>query len=345
MKTKTKMLGALVFVLALFCEDNASAFDNPDESDIFWQTLSAMDNPNDADGCKGKIDDLWESGELVAYDVSNRRAQGQTVNDSELTDRSEEHRISLTAGYYNTCENFDQGFEIMRNSMEQYGKTSNIWDMTDWHNVTGLYFQSQEGKIYFERTLDFMSYRFQIFMQEFPNLVSMQNGYISLNAAMVPELKNYGAVLTMYNLSFSSIPDIYVDGVLANSSDLGAVYDTSTGTLTFAASHFSSYKAVAKGSKQSVMKITGTNKKSIKYKANKQTFKIKVKGRSLKSAGASTTCKLGFNDAMKVSVAKKGKRVTCTFRMSDFSSLGVYPLTVSITGKGEVTRENAVRIR
>ena len=178
-------LGGLIFTLALLWSGNALAFDNPDEDDIFWQTLSTMDNPNDLEGCRAKIDELWNAGELGRVDVERREAAGEVITnrDIEINDRSEAKRISLTSGYYNSCANLDEGFEIMRTSMEQYGKTSNIWDMTDWHNVSGLYFQSAgEGRIGFERTLDFMSYRFQIFMQNFPSLVSFQNGYISLNA-------------------------------------------------------------------------------------------------------------------------------------------------------------------
>lgn len=346
MKTKTKLLAALVFSLAFVWTGSASAFDNPDESDIFWETLSAMDNPNDVVGCKGKIDELWSTGELNRYDVERRRAEGQDVPDSELYDMSEEHRLSMTSGYYNTCENFDEGFEIMRSSMEQYGKTSNIWDMDDWHNVSGLYFMSAgEGRIDFERTLDFMSYRFQMFMQNLPNLLTFQNGYISLNAEMVPELANYGAVLTMYGLDFSETPDIYVDGVLADSSSLGAVYDAAAGTLTFNASHFSSYRAVAKGSNVSAMRIKWNNKRSLKYNSRKNTFKVKVKGTGLRNSSASTVCQLGFYSASRVKVSRNGKKASCTFSMRDFSATGYYPLTISIVGVGEVTRENAVRIK
>lgn len=347
-KAKAKLLGALVLLpaLAFLWTGNAKAFDNPDEDDIFWDTLAAMDNPNDVDGCKAKIEELWASGELNRYDVERRRAEGQTVPDSELSDMSEEHHISMTAGYYNTCENFDEGFEIMRASMEQYGKTSNIWDMEDWHNVNGLYFMSEgEGRIYFDRTIDFMSYDFQIFMQNLPNLLQFQEGYISLNAEMVPDLRDYGAVLTMYGLDFSETPDIYIDGVLADASALGAVYDSATGTLTFNASHFSAFRAVEQGSSVSVMRIKWNNKRSLKYNSRKSTFKVKVKGTGLRSSSASTVCQLGFYSASNVKVSRNGKRATCTFSMSDFSATGYYPLTISIAGVGEVTRENAVRVR
>lgn len=343
---KKKILGAAVFLLALGFAADAKAFDNPPESDIFWQTLSAMDNPTDVEGCKGKIDALWLTGELNAYDVARRRAEGQTVPDSELTDMSEEHRISMTSGYYNTCENLAAGFGIMRASMEQYGKTSNIWDMADWHNVNDLNFLSEgEGKIVFTRTLDFMSYRFQIFMQNLPNLMTFQSGYISLNAEMVPELANYGAVLTMYNLDFAETPDIYVDGVLASTSDLGAVYDAGAGTLTFNAQHFSSFRAVERGSNVSAMRIKWNNKRTMRYNARKSTFKVKVKGTGFRNAQAPTTCQLGFFNASRVRVSRNGRNVTCTFNMGDFSSTGFYPLTISIAGVGETTRVNAVRIR
>lgn len=335
----------IIPILMVFWVGNASAFDNPDEDDIFWDMVGSMSTPNDVTSCKATVDELAASGELWAYDVENRREQGQDVS-GESWSGDPAQITSLTSGYYNTCEMFADGFQIMRNSMEQYGKTSNIWDMPDWRTVSGLYFLSSgEGKIYFTETLNFMSYRFQEFLANFSNLVTMQNGYISLNAAMVPELQNYGAVLTMYNLSFTETPDIYVDGVKADTSNMGVSYDAAAGTLTFTAPHFSSYQAVAKGSSQSTMKISKTSKKSIKYKPKKNRFKIKVKGRGLKKQGQTTVCKLGFNDAIKVSPSKKGKSVVCTFRMSDFSQKGYYPLTVSVPGGGEVTRANAIRIR
>jgi hypothetical protein len=39
------------------------------------------------------------------------------------------------------------------------------------------------------------------------------------------------------------------------------------------------------------------------------------------------------------------EKATCTFNMDNFSSTGYYPLTISIAGVGEVTRENAVRVK
>ena len=68
------LLGTLAVFFALSFAGNAAAFDNPDEDDIFWDTLAAMDNPNDVDGCKAKIEELWSTGELNRYDVERRRA-------------------------------------------------------------------------------------------------------------------------------------------------------------------------------------------------------------------------------------------------------------------------------
>lgn len=346
---KTKILGTLV-ALGLIWTGNVSAFDNPSETDIFWQTLSTMDNPNDVTGCRAKIDELWDAGELGRIDVERREAAGEVITnrDEEINSRDEAKRISLTSGYYDSCAGLDEGFEIMRESMERYGKTSNIWDMTDWHNVNGLYFESAgEGRIDFNRTIDFMSYRFQIFMQELPNLMMFDKGYISLNAEMVPDLKNFGAVLTMYNLDFAQTPDIYVDGVKADSNNLGVVYDASAGTLTFNASHFSSYRAVQKGKKVKKMRMGKLTKKSksIKYDANKSTFKVKVAGANLKSKGKTTTCGLGFYDAISAKPSKNGKSIVCTFNMDDFSQTGYYPLSISIAGVGEISKQNAVRIK
>lgn len=182
-------------------------------------------------------------------------------------------------------------------------------------------------------------------------MIRFDNGCISLNAAMVPNMVNYGATLTMYGLDFSQMPDIYVSNgatvrKAVEGEDLSGIsYDASAGTLSFTPGHFSSFRAVAQGTNIKTMKITSVKKKSIKYKPNKNSFKLTVRGKNLRQGNEGTDCTLGFKQAQKVYVSKNGKHIKCTFRMNDFSMMGYYPLTVTILGIGEVTKVNAVRIR
>jgi hypothetical protein len=187
-------------------------------------------------------------------------------------------------------------------------------------------------------------------MNQFDNMVRFDGGYISLNAAMVPDMINYGATLTMYQLGFDQQPDIYVSNganmrkAIEGTDVSGIVWDAAANSLTFTPGHFSSFKAVTKGSKVKKMKITSVKKKIIKYKAGK-TFKLTVKGKNLFKKGSDVSCMMGFQQAEKIHAGRAGKRVKCTFGMDSFSSLGTFPLTITVSGQGEVTKVNAVRVK
>jgi len=187
-------------------------------------------------------------------------------------------------------------------------------------------------------------------MNHFDNMVQFDGGYISLNAAMVPDMINYGTTFTMYQLGFDQQPDIYVSSgstmrkAIEGTDISGIVWDPDANSLSFTPGHFSSFRAVQQGTKMKTMKISSVKKKTIKYKAGK-TFKLTVKGKNLYKKGSDVSCTLGFQQAERVHARRAGKKVKCTFGMDSFSSLGTFPLTISITGQGEVTRVNAVRIR
>lgn len=302
------------------------------ENDPFWIIFSEMDHPTDTSTCVTAVTNYIDS--LNIQDENERQGslQGMTQMCTEIAYMPAEMEIGMAAE----------------------GVTSNIFANTDdWHNVENLYFEKAGmGKIQFTNTIDFMSYRFMSFMRNFREMVEFSDGYISLNAAMVSGMKEYGAQLTMYGLDFDSMPDIYVTDAnganmhLATGSDISAAsYDPATGELTFSASHFSAFKAVEDGSKLKAMKITKVDPRRVKYNANKNTFRVNVKGKNLFKRGSDTVCTLGFSQATKVHAGRAGKRVKCTFSMSDFSVLGYYPLVISIAGNGEVTKTNAVKIK
>jgi len=357
MKTKKIWLlgaaAATVFALAQIGTAQASPSDRelPAEDDIFWQVLSVMSTPADTTACQNKINQMAADGTLTTYINTHR----DELMDEGAPQGGEWQGGGPTAeemaqGFGQMCTSLAQMPTQMQADMAQEGVTSSLFDAANWHSVSGLYFQKAgEGRIAFTNTIDFLTYRFFRFMSNFDSMVQMDNGYISLNAAMATDFQTYGATLTMFGLNFGETPDIYVNGQLATGSDVNNVtYDQNAGTLTFDASHFSSYRAVSKGSKVKAMAITKVNKKSkrITYNAAKSTFQVKVNGRNLKpSSGQTIRCTLGYEEATKVSYSKKGKSATCVFPMSYFEDKGTFPLTLTITGKGEVTKANAVIIR
>jgi hypothetical protein len=306
------------------------------EDDFFWDVFAQMTTPEDYSGCVTALNNYINSHpDEFGGDASQVLAQ--------MTEMCTQVGLMRTD---------------MQTNMTAEGVQTSLFDAgnTNWHAISGLYFQKTEngapmGRISFSNTIDFMSYRFFTFMNNFGNLVQFNDGYISLNAAMVPNMIDYGASLTMYGLDFDEIPDIYVSNgttmrrAIEGTDVSGISYDASAGTLTFTPGHFSSFKVVEKGSTLETMQITKVDPRSRKYNANKSTFKVNVKGRNLYKAGTDTACTLGFSEATKVSAKKNGKRVRCTFSMSEFSTLGYYPMTISIIGTGEVTKTNAVRIK
>ncbi len=326
-----------VAVPAMAADDHEQG-DLPDANSFFWEVFSQMTRPDDTAGCNTALDNFIANHpeEFGGPDVEQVR--------SEMSQMCTE-----VAGMQND----------MQSNMAEYRVETNLFDSgnTDWHAIDNLYFQKSGdggapmGRISFSETIDFMSYRFFNFMNNFNNMVKFDGGYISLNAAMVPDMINYGATLTMYQLGFDQQPDIYVSSGAKmrraiEGTDLSEIiWNPDANSLSFTPGHFSSFRAVQKGSKVKTMKIRSVKKKTIKYSARKNTFKLTVKGKKLYKRGSDISCSLGFQQAQKVHAGRAGKRMKCTFGMESFSSLGTFPLTISIEGQGEVTRVNAVRIR
>lgn len=305
----------------------------PASDDPFWVAFANMTKPDDYAGCVTAITNY--------------------VNGQNMSDEQKQQAI---AGMTQMCSDISTMPSQMETEMTAEGVETSLFDASNWHQVQNLYFQKSEngqpmGRISFSNTIDFMTYRFFNFMNNFGNLVQFNDGYISLNAAMVPDMINYGASFTMYGLHFTQVPDIYVSNgttmrkAIEGTDVSGIVYDANAGTLTFTPGHFSSFRVVEKGSKLATMKITKVDPRSVKYNARKSTFSINVKGQKLYKKGSAASCMLGFSHATKVSTVKNGKRLKCTFTMSEFSVKGYYPLAISIAGIGEVTKSNAVRIK
>lgn len=332
-KTKKSILASIAIfaMVAMSIPVFAASGDRdlPGENEPFWTIFANMDSPTDYEDCMTAVTSY------VSGIQDERQRQGEQEGMSQM------------------CTEFQAMPAQMELDMASEGVTSNLFAASNWHTVSGLYFQKEGmGKIQFTNTIDFMSYRFMTFMSNFQNMVQFNDGYISLNASMVTDMKYYGTQLTMLGLHFPTTPDIYVTDAngttmhLATDSDIsGVIYDPIFGTLTFNASHFSAFKAVTKGSKVTAIKITKVTPNKVKYSAKKRTFKITVKGKGLYKKGSGTSCKMGFQEAAKVKVSRNGKNAVCTFGMSSFSTLGLYTVSFTVAGQGEVTKANAVRVR
>lgn len=344
MKTKIKqtvLAGIAAFAMiaaaAPAMADNQERGNLPPSDSMFWEVFSQMTTPDDTAGCRSGVNNYISSHpeEFGGPDTEQMRSEMSQM-----------------------CTEIATMPDDMQSGMASDGVETNLFDdsNTNWHAISGLYFQKigdgrPIGRISFSETIDFMSYRFFNFMNHFENMVQFDGGYISLNAAMVPDMINYGATLTMYQLGFDQQPDIYVsNGAKMRKAAEGRdftnlTWNAGANSLTFAPVHFSSFEAVQQGSKVKKMKISSVKKKRIKFSTKKRTFRLTVKGKHLYKHGSDTSCMLGFQEAEKIQVGKGGKRVKCTFGMASFSALGDFPLTISIPGQGEVTRVNAVKIR
>jgi hypothetical protein len=333
-KTKKSILASIaIFAMVAMAMPVFAASgdrDLPGENSPFWEIFAQMVNPTDTNTCIATA---------TTY-----------VNSQNFSDEQKQGEIS---GYTQMCREVANMPSEMESEMAAEGVTSNLFAASDWHHVNNLFFEKAgQGKIQFTNTIDFMSYRFMTFMSDFRSMVKFDEGYISLNASMVTDMKYYGAQLTMFGLDFPTTPDIYVTDAngttmhKATDSDISGVnYDPITGGLTFNTTHFSAFRSMAKGSRVKAMKISSVSPKSIKYNSQKNTLKFTVKGKNFYKKGSDVSCTLGFERAEKVQVARSGKKVTCTFAMSNFSTLGLYPVSIMVGSTGEVSKANAVRIR
>lgn len=207
-------------------EMNGNPMDNEDH--FIWDVMENLQTPDDSD--------------CLSVAQSALIASGLTTEEA-----------SMPAS--NACE----GLENMQSEMESgmpdgEGETesieTNLFDATNWHAVENLYFQHStngvtDGRIAFTNPIDFMSYDFMNFMRSFGENMETSRGIIGLNADVVGGMANYGAVLTMYNIPDFRDPVILVDGhtdrdgVVSNIS-----YDENNHTLTFNATHFTTFKVV-----------------------------------------------------------------------------------------------------
>ncbi len=230
----------------------------PASNDPFWSIMSNLNRPDDST-CQAKTEALLAS---LGLPGGSERASA-------------------------TCTGV-AGIMQMQTSLEASGVSTNLFSQTDWHHVNDLYFEKTGlGKIEFTKEIDFMSYDFMVFIQTFGDRMSMQQNQISLDADIVESLRTAGAILTMYNVSNFTDPEILVNdttdtgGVVSN-----LVYDPTANTIVFDAAHFTSFKAVEKGS-GATSSVSNSKKPKIsevvyrKYtdKNGNKKIKVEIKGK------------------------------------------------------------------
>ena len=207
----------------------------PTEDDSFWGVMSSLTAPDDA-ACVTKAGAYYDAN-LIPYFPGQLEA---------------------------TCTGISQ-IMSMESTLASSGITTNLFEKSDWHNITGLYFEATGlGKIEFTNSIDFMSYNFLTFISTFSDRIGMSQGEIGLDADIVGGMAGYGAVLTMYNAGDFSNPTILVNNEIDTEGVVsGLTYDQTTHDITFDASHFTTFTATDSPAEDSPV-ITTTKKPHIK---------------------------------------------------------------------------------
>ncbi len=309
---KTKLLFGVVFSL-LFCLPGViKAATGPGEElpaadDPFWNVMSQLNRPDDPT-CTAKATAVIDAAGLPG---GAERAAA-------------------------TCESIGWIITTMQPSLASEGVTTNLFDQTNWHDITGLYFREDSGKIEFTNSVDFMSRDFMLFLSSLVSNLEFEPEEIGLDADLVNGMRNAGTVITMWNVSDFEDPEILVDDATDSEGVVsGLSYDRATNTITFNAAHFTTFKAVEKGSALAKQpKITKVE--YVQYKSHKGKTKIKmtIKGRNFTKE---TQVKLGRQSADNVKYSSS-KKIKAYFTLSDLKEK--YPNTNLLTLK--VKNENGL---
>ncbi len=260
----------------------------PAAGDPFWDVMSQLDRPDDST-CTAKATVILNAAGLPG---GAERAAA-------------------------TCESIGWILTTMEPSLESEGVTTNLFTQTDWHNITGLYFEEDSGRIEFTNSIDFMSRDFMLFLSSLVSKLDFEPEEIGLDADLVNGMRDAGTVITMWNVSEFDDPEILVDGATDEDGVVsGMSYDQATNTITFNAAHFTTFKAVEKGSGGATRpKISKVEYEQYTSHEGKIKIKMTLKG---KNFSKDATVKLGRQSADNVKYYSS-KKIKVYFTLSDLT--------------------------
>ncbi len=318
-------------------DDNCPTDANADQADVDGNgvgnvcdvIVEVCGNSIDDDGDGATDEECDGDGSLPGEDDVFWDVMGEIVRPDDSTCVNETNAIFAANGIPTggnralvTCDAIAQ-MMLMEDAMNDDGVDTNLFDYTDWHHITGLYFETPYGRIEFTHEIDFMSYDFMMFLQTIRDRINMETGEISLDADIVNGLRNAGAVITMYNVPDFANLEIYVNG----EPDLGGivsglVYDRINHTITFNAAHFTRFTArerdsVSDGDDAERAKIYGVTVQRILTFGGKERIMLTIKGDDFDK---DADVKLGSRKAYKVKYKSK-KKIIAYFRPNDLKNV------------------------
>lgn len=124
-------------------------------------------------------------------------------------------------------------------------ETTNFASVSDFRAISNFTMhQANVVKVSFSKPVNMLDPIVQRFMKSIAQKMVSSTGSLNLDAKAVLELKNAGAIITMYGITLNS-PKILVDGLDDTSGVASSLtYDKAAGTLTFNAAHFTTFTAV-----------------------------------------------------------------------------------------------------
>ncbi|MFZ2153721.1 MAG: hypothetical protein WAV16_00645 [Candidatus Moraniibacteriota bacterium] len=260
-------------------EGGNSDGDFPAANDPFWEVLAQLDRPDD-NSCVTKANIIFAS-----YDIPTDGNRAQT-----------------------TCDAIELILTSMESAMAAGDVATNLFVEDDWHHISGLYFDTDNGRIEFTAEIDFMSRSFMLFLQTLTERLDISREEIELDADIVSELRNAGAILTMRNVSNFDDVEIFVDDEEDDADVVSSLsYDRVNRIITFNVAHFTKFSAKEKGSSSSNRaKIKSIEARRFISDGGKDRIEIIIRGSKFDKKAK---VKLGSREAVKVNWKSKYKLV------------------------------------
>ena len=210
-------------------------------------------------------DNYAESQDVVSYKDSSfvngqnigNVAEDQSVCRTQDTGDTWQVCTSPSKGWFNYAQSFDcvnpplgaPTLTSIANCLEDQGLSTNIGILenpssTPTNEADALYFEKSptgsSGKMVFTASLNLTNQDTVNVLQQLGTKMQMSDGHAAFDSDTASAMEITGGKIYMYNLPFSTTPNILVNGVPSTGVDVSGVsYDS--GILTFTANHFTSF--------------------------------------------------------------------------------------------------------